>query len=71
MSIKVKSCPFCGGDVEVNAKHEYICQGWMIELFGFKCKDCKVLVKVYPKEPFEDITMEDAIKCYNRRYVHN
>lgn len=70
MSIKVKSCPFCGGAVEVTEIRQPI-ENFSIKVFGFNCESCNVFVKVYPKEPYGDISKEEAIKCYNRRYVCN
>lgn len=70
MSIKVKPCPFCGGAVEVTEVFESIEQ-FSIKAFGFNCESCNIFVKVYPKEPYGDISREEAIKCYNRRCVSN
>ena len=69
-NIKVKPCPFCGGDVEVAEMSQSI-ENFSIKVFGFNCESCNIFVKVYPKEPYGDITMEEAIKRYNRRYVCN
>lgn len=58
--IKLKPCPFCGGEAEaVYAPND-------INRWGVQCKSCGCTVEVEEWKGVED-TKENAIKAWNRR----
>ncbi len=54
---KLKKCPFCGGEAELNVKHGF--KGEIIIAFVY-CKECGIATRSYAFE-------STAIEAWNRR----
>lgn len=56
MNEKLKPCPFCGGEAEINRGYSF----GMTYIYEVECENCKALMGVFESEA-------EAIEAWNRR----
>lgn len=60
---ELKSCPFCGGDAEMEIKYgDY---GYNPDIYSVKCKRCNAKIGKVSNN-YADLS-DDVVKAWNRR----